>query len=164
MLLKRIAKGSEMKHSAGVLAYRRRPHGPEVFLVHPGGPYWRNKDIHAWSIPKGEFEDEEPLTAAKREFLEETGQQINGEFLPLPPLAGPRKVIHAFLVESENLDPERIVSNTFPLQWPPKSGRIQHFPEVDAAAWFSLDEARKKLHKHQLPLLDVLEQHFAGSP
>lgn len=149
-----------MKHSAGVLAYRRQVSGPEVFLVHPGGPYWRNKDVQAWSIPKGEFENEEPLNAARREFLEETGQKIDGDFIALSPIAGPRKVLHAFLVESENLDPEHISSNTFPLQWPPKSGQIQHFPEVDAAAWFSIEEARKKLHKHQLPLLDVLVKHL----
>lgn len=150
-----------MKQTAGILAYRWRRGKPELFLVHPGGPYWKNKDVRAWSIPKGEFEDEAPLVAAQREFLEETGQAIHGEFTALPPLPGPRKILHAFLIESDTPDPDRIQSNTFPLQWPPKSGHIQHFPEVDAAAWFGIDAARAKLHKNQLPLVDALLKQLA---
>ena len=145
------------KQSAGLLVYRRRNGGLEVLLVHPGGPYWAKKDEGAWSIPKGEFEQgEEPLQAAKREFREETGLSVDGEFRPLQPVRERTgKTVHAFAVEA-GLDAASIRSNTFELEWPPKSGRMQEFPEIDRAAWFSLDEARAKIHAGQAGLLDQL--------
>jgi predicted NUDIX family NTP pyrophosphohydrolase len=147
-----VAKAS----SAGVLVYRRRSR-LEVLLVHPGGPFWAKKDDGAWSIPKGEFaEGEDPLTAARRELAEETGLVVDRELRPLGSVkqAG-GKVVHAWALEGD-LDASAIRSNTFSMEWPPRSGRMQQFPEVDRAAWFSIDEARVKLLKGQLPLLDVL--------
>jgi predicted NUDIX family NTP pyrophosphohydrolase len=143
--------------SAGILVYRRRGAGLEVFLVHPGGPFWAKKDLAAWSIPKGEFgDDEDPLAAALREFAEETGQTIAGDFLPLAPVKQPsRKIVHAFAVEAD-IDPENIVSNAFGLEWPPRSGRMQRFPEVDRAAWFPLEEAKRRIHAGLVPLLEEL--------
>jgi predicted NUDIX family NTP pyrophosphohydrolase len=143
--------------SAGILVYRRQGADLEVFLVHSGGPFWAKKDLAAWSIPKGEFgDDEDPLAAALREFSEETGQTIDGEFLPLTPVKQKsRKLVHAFAVAGE-VDPDRIVSNEFELEWPPRSGRVQRFPEVDRAAWFPLDEARRRIHRGLVPLLDEL--------
>ena len=149
--------------SAGVLLYRRRDGVPEVFLVHPGGPFWAKKDEGAWSIPKGEFDpSEDALTAAKREFEEETGLVVEGEFRPLKPIrqAG-GKLVHAFALEGD-LDPKAIHSNSFEMEWPPRSGRRQAFPEVDRAAWFPLDVAREKIHKGQVGLLDALERMVAG--
>jgi predicted NUDIX family NTP pyrophosphohydrolase len=143
-----------MQKSAGILLYRKKGNNPEVFLVHPGGPFWKNKD--AWSIPKGEFTEEDPLVAAKREFEEETGSRIEGAFkelLPVKQKSG--KLIYAWAVEGE-FDPSAIVSNVFPLEWPPKSGKYQNFPEVDRAGWFSLEEARVKLLPAQVPLLEQL--------
>ena len=128
-----------------------------MFLVHPGGPFWMKKDEHAWSIPKGEFTDEDALAAARREFEEETGQVIEGEAMPLEPFRGSGKWIHVFAIESESPDPGNVRSNTFELEWPPRSGRLQQFPEVDRAGWFTLAEARQKLHKGQGPLVDQLE-------
>lgn len=151
-----------MKRTAGILAYRRTPAGVEVFLVHPGGPYWKNKEVHGWSMPKGEFTDEPAEAAARREFEEETGQTLDGELTPLPPIRASGKEIHAFVIESDAPDPERIRSNTFELEWPPGSGRHQTFPEVDRAGWFSLADARTRLHKGQLPLLDALVRHLDG--
>lgn len=145
-----------MKASAGILAYRHGQQGVEVFLVHPGGPFWKNKDEHAWSIPKGEFADEDPLDAARREFAEETGQSIDGEFVALEPVRSSGKVIHAFAVASDRPDPARLDSNTFEMEWPPRSGRRQAFPEVDQAAWVPLEEAAGKLHKNQRTLVDRL--------
>jgi predicted NUDIX family NTP pyrophosphohydrolase len=142
--------------SAGVLVYRRRSR-LEVLLVHPGGPFWAKKDDGAWSIPKGEFaEGEDPLTAARRELAEETGLVVDRELRPLGSVkqAG-GKVVHAWALEGD-LDASAIRSNTFSMEWPPRSGRMQQFPEVDRAAWFSIDEARVKLLKGQLPLLDAL--------
>lgn len=146
-----------MQQSAGFLVYRRGPQGWEVFLVHPGGPYWKNKDDGAWSIVKGEFGlDEEPLSAARREFREEVGQEIRGEFLPLTPVRQKGgKVVHAWAVEGE-VDPSRLKSNLYEIEWPPRSGRRQAFPEVDRGGWFSLAEARRKLLAGQRPLLDEL--------
>lgn len=139
--------------------FRFRTGKPEALLVHPGGPFWVNRDLGAWSIPKGEFrEGEDPLAAAQREFEEETGFPARGEFIPLPPLKQPHgKIISAWAFEGE-ADPGRIKSNTFTLEWPPKSGRQQEFPEVDRAAWFSLDEARQKIVPGQIGFLDELEQ------
>jgi predicted NUDIX family NTP pyrophosphohydrolase len=147
-----------VKKSAGILAYRRGERGLEVFLVHPGGPFWKNKDEHAWSIPKGEFDDEDPLDAARREFAEETGQSIDGEFVALEPVRSAGKIIHAFAVAADSPDPGRLDSNTFEMAWPPRSGRRQSFPEVDRAAWVPLEEAAGKLHKNQQALVDRLAQ------
>jgi predicted NUDIX family NTP pyrophosphohydrolase len=136
--------------SAGLLLYRRTAAGLEVFLVHPGGPFWAKKDAGAWSIPKGEFApDEDPLTAARREFTEETGFPIDGDFRPLQPIKQKGgKVVHAWAVEGD-VDPSRIKSNTFTFH-----GR--EFPEIDRAAWFPLALAREKILAGQLPLLEQL--------
>lgn len=148
-----------MKESAGILAYRRVGGGVEIFLVHPGGPFWKNKDAHAWSIPKGEIgAGEEALAAARREFAEETGQTIDGEFTALAPVRGPGKVIHAFAVASDAPDPARLDSNTFEMEWPPRSGRMQAFPEADRAAWVPLEAAAGKLHKNQCALVERLAE------
>ena len=144
------------KFSAGLLLYRRRGE-LEVFLVHPGGPYWAKKDLGAWSLPKGEFEEgEEPLEAAKREFTEETGCFIEGEFRRFDPLKQRSgKIIHAWAVEAD-CDAAQIRSNLFSLEWPPKSGRQQQFPEIDRAAWFNIAEARKRIVPGQVGFLDQL--------
>jgi predicted NUDIX family NTP pyrophosphohydrolase len=153
------------RQSAGILVYRRSKDGLEVFLVHPGGPFWAKKDQGAWSIPKGEFaEDEEGLAAARREFCEEIGHEIAGEFIALTPRRQPsRKTVHAWAVEGE-VDATRLKSNEFELEWPPRSGRIQRFPEVDAGAWFSLDEAKARIQAGQLPILEELAQLLEGRP
>jgi predicted NUDIX family NTP pyrophosphohydrolase len=147
------------KISAGLLLYRRRPGGPEVFLVHPGGPFWAKKDAGAWSIPKGEVDlGEDRLAAARREFQEETGVEIAGDFRALDPVRQPGgKLVHAWAVEGD-CDAAAIRSNSFEMEWPPRSGRQQAFPEVDRAAWLDLASARVKLTKGQLPLLDQLER------
>lgn len=145
------------KQSAGLLVYKRVDGRLSVFLVHPGGPFWAKKDFGAWSIPKGEFHaGEDGLTAARREFTEETGQTVDGHFHALTACCQKGgKTIFAWAVESD-VD-EAIVSNTFEMEWPPKSGRIQAFPEVDRASWFTIDEARKRINKGQLPLLEELQ-------
>lgn len=146
-----------MAHSAGLLLYRLDPF--EVMLVHPGGPYWVNKDDGAWSIPKGEYDPErdDPLETAKREFSEETGTDLaTGDSIDLGEItqkAG--KVVRAFAVEGD-LDAEAIVSNTFTMEWPPRSGTSREFPEVDRAAWFGPDDARAKLNPAQVELVDRL--------
>lgn len=139
------------------MLYRRRLGVLEILLVHPGGPYWARKDDGAWSIPKGEYgPGEDALQAAQREFLEETGFAVNGPFLTLKPVRQPSgKIISAWAVEGD-LDAAQLRSNTFPLEWPPKSGVIQSFPEVDRAAWFALTDARAKLSPGQRPLLDAI--------
>jgi predicted NUDIX family NTP pyrophosphohydrolase len=150
------------KLSAGILLYRRRAGGIEVFLVHPGGPFWAKKDDGAWSIPKGEAAPgEELLAAARREFREETGFAIDGAFRALPPVrqAG-GKTVQGWAVEGD-CDADAVKSNAFSLEWPPRSGRRQDFPEIDRAAWFDLAAARRKLTRGQLPLLDALE-HLLG--
>lgn len=145
------------RQSAGILLFRG--HGPdlEVLLVHPGGPLWARKDAGAWTIPKGEFgDDEDPLAAARREFAEETGQSLAGPFHPLAPVrqrAG--KLVHAWACRGD-FDPAALRSNTFELEWPPRSGRRQSFPEVDRAAFFSLAVARTKINPAQAALLDEL--------
>lgn len=143
--------------SAGLLLYRRAAGGWEVMLVHPGGPYWARKDIGAWSIPKGEIEaGEEALAAARREFEEETGASVSGEFVPLPPVKlRSGKVIHAWAVRAD-FDPEALRSNLFSMEWPPKSGQQREFPEADRAGWFGIGAARLKIHPGQAPLLDSL--------
>ena len=144
------------KMSAGILLYRRRG-ALEVFLAHPGGPFWAKKDLGAWSLPKGEFvEGEAPLAAAVREFTEETGFPICGDFRELAPIRQRSgKTIHAWAVEGD-VDPAELRSNIFSLEWPPKSGRQQEFPEVDRAAWFDLAEARRRIIAGQAGFLDQL--------
>jgi predicted NUDIX family NTP pyrophosphohydrolase len=147
---------STSKTSAGILLFRRIHGGLEVLLAHPGGPYWARKDEHSWSIPKGEFEAESPLEAAKREFGEETGGTITGEPIPLSPVKQKGgKTVHAFAVE-QDFDPAGLTSNTFAMEWPPKSGRVAQYPEIDRAAWFTPEVARTKLMLGQVPLLDEL--------
>ena len=134
----------------------------EVFLVHPGGPLWKNKDDTAWSIPKGEFdEDEEPLQAAIREFLEETGIPVSGEFIELKRvvLKGGKKVFAWAL--KKNIDADLIQSNHFEMEWPPRSGKYQSFPEVDKGAWFTIDEAKKKINGMQAALIEELQKKLA---
>lgn len=145
------------KTSAGMLLYRWRRSRLEVFLVHPGGPFWARKDAGAWTIPKGEFAPgDDPLAAARREFAEETGLALTGEPVALQPVrqAG-GKIVHAFALEGD-ADPAAIASNRFVIEWPPRSGRQQEFPEVDRAGWFGLAEARRKLLASQHGLLDQL--------
>ena len=145
------------KKSAGLLMYRYRDLKLEVFLVHPGGPFWAKKDEGAWSIPKGEYTDEEdPLTAARREFKEETGCEAAGDFIPLSPLKQPGgKVISAWAFEGD-CPADAIKSNTFTLEWPPRSGKKAQFPEVDRAAWFSIEQAKKKILKGQIGFIEEL--------
>jgi predicted NUDIX family NTP pyrophosphohydrolase len=149
------------KKSAGILAYRFKNLMPEVFLVHPGGPFWAKKDEAAWSIPKGEFtDDENPLDAARREFREETGMEISGRFIALTPRKqSSGKIVFAWAVEAE-IAAEKITSNTFELEWPPRSGMKKTFPEVDRAQWYSLPEAQIKIHKGQAGFLDELLLKF----
>lgn len=143
--------------SAGVLLYRDGLEGPEVFLIHPGGPFWAHKDAGAWSIPKGEYgAGEDPLQVAQREFLEETGVAAQGPFVALRPVRqSGGKVVTAWAARG-NLDPAQLRSNTFSLEWPPRSGVQREFPEVDRGAWFSLAEARVRLLASQRPLLEEL--------
>jgi predicted NUDIX family NTP pyrophosphohydrolase len=147
------------KISAGLLLYRVRRGAPEVFLVHPGGPFWAKKDAGAWSIPKGEASPgEDLLAAAQREFREETGLDIGGHFRALVPIRqSSGKLVHAWAVEGD-CDADTIRSNTFEMEWPPRSGQRQEVPEVDRAAWLDLPTARVKILKGQLGLLDQLER------
>ncbi len=147
------------KKSAGLLMYRRRRGVLEVFLVHPGGPFWAKKDAGSWSIPKGEYmPGEDPLEAAKREFEEETSFKASGEFIVLTPRKQPSgKVIAAWASEGD-CDASAIKSNTFLMEWPSRSGRQQEFPEVDRAGWFSISVAREKIIKGQSGFLDELTQ------
>jgi predicted NUDIX family NTP pyrophosphohydrolase len=153
------------KQSAGLLVFRERAdQGLEVLLVHPGGPFWATKDDGAWSIPKGELRDgEDALAAARRELAEEIGWDVDGDFLPLRPVrqAGGKTVL-AWAVRADG-DATRIRSNTFTLEWPPKSGRQVTFPEVDRAGWFRLDAARRKILQGQRALLDELAQRIDAS-
>jgi predicted NUDIX family NTP pyrophosphohydrolase len=151
------------KLSAGVLLYRRRDRGLEVFLVHPGGPFWKGKDIGAWSIPKGEYSSgEDPLSAAKREFLEETGFELcPGALHPLNEVKlTSGKVVRAWAIEGDCA--ESIQSNLFSMEWPPRSGKMQEFPEVDRAAWFTLETARMMIHTAQSTFLDRLVDLVEG--
>jgi predicted NUDIX family NTP pyrophosphohydrolase len=145
--------------SAGLLLFRTVAGALEVLLVHPGGPFWAKRDEGAWSIPKGEVAvDEDPLQAALREFREETGRSVHGDFIPLGSLRQPGgKTVHAWAVRAE-FDPSQLESNTFVMEWPPRSGRLQTFPEIDCAAWFPLDIARVKMLKGQVGFLDGLKR------
>lgn len=151
-----------MRKSAGILLYRRQHKGIEVFLVHPGGPFWQDKEEGAWSIPKGEFaEGEDPLLAARREFREETGKEVDGDFLELQPVQQKGgKRVYAWAVEGD-MDAANIVSNTFRQEYPYKSGKWITVPEVDKAAWFTLDEARTKINPAQAALFDDLRQKLS---
>jgi predicted NUDIX family NTP pyrophosphohydrolase len=153
----KAAQKRSKKRSAGILMYRRGGAGLELLLVHPGGPFWKNKDLGAWSIPKGEYaEGEDPLAVAKREFEEETGARVAGDLLPLGEIvqAG-GKAVTAFAVAGD-FDPATLSSNTFDLEWPPRSGRKSTFPEVDRAQWFAPEEARSKILASQGELIDRL--------
>ena len=143
------------RQSAGLLMFRRRGAGVEFLLVHPGGPFWKHKDLGVWSIPKGEYaEGEDALAAAKREFEEETGVAPRGEFLALGKVTqASGKIVTAWAFEGD-CDAEAIQSNTFSMEWPPKSGKQQEFPEVDRAGWFALEPARSKILKAQAEFLD----------
>jgi predicted NUDIX family NTP pyrophosphohydrolase len=152
------------KRSAGLLVYRRRLGEIEVFLVHPGGPYWAKKDLGAWSVPKGEYgPDEDPLAAARREFSEETGfPPPEGPYLPLVPRKQPGgKVVSAWAVEGD-LDPDQMRSGNFSMEWPPRSGRTAEFPEADRGGWFGLDEARERIARGQAGFLGDLLDKLAG--
>ena len=145
------------KQSAGILLYRERSGELEVLLVHPGGPYWAKKDLGAWSVPKGEFiEGEDPLATARREFAEETGTQLEGDAVALGAVtqAG-GKTVHAWAVKGD-MDPAGFRSNTFSMEWPPRSGKRVEVPEVDQVAWFPLDQAREKINPAQAAFLDRL--------
>lgn len=145
------------KRSAGLVVYRLDAGQLRFLLVHPGGPYWARKEEGAWSIPKGEHgEDEDALTAALREFEEELGTRPDGDFIPLEPVRQKGgKVVEAWGVAGD-LDPGEIRSNTFTMEWPPNSGRTQSFPEIDRAAWMSLEEARRRVNPAQVALLEEL--------
>jgi predicted NUDIX family NTP pyrophosphohydrolase len=147
-----------VKQSAGILLYRERNNEYEVFLIHPGGPLWKNKEKHAWSIPKGEFDNtEKAIEAALREFKEETGYELAGEFVELTPVKQHSgKIVFAFAQEKD-LDETKITSNLFEMEWPPKSGKTKHFPEADKAGWFEIEEAKEKIFKGQENLLYELE-------
>ena len=148
------------RKSAGLLMYRFRGNELEVFLVHPGGPFWAGKDLGSWSIPKGEYASnlEMPLDVAKREFREETGYEADGDFIPLIPVKQPgQKIITAWAFDGD-CDPTKIKSNTFKMQWPPKSGKEMEFPEVDRAEWFTIHTAKQKLLKGQVGFLEELCQ------
>jgi len=153
------------KKSAGLLLYRWRRGVPEVLLVHPGGPSWAKKDEGSWSIPKGEYEPgEDPLEVAKREFQEETGYQATGEFIPLTPRKQPSgKVITAWAFEGD-CDASAVKSNTFSMEWPPRSGKQKEFPEIDRAGWFTIQMGKGKILKGQAGFSEELEQILAGEP
>lgn len=147
------------KQSAGILLFRKTVHETEVFLVHPGGPFWKNKDKGAWSIPKGEFNDSEnALEAAQREFLEETGIKLSGKFTELKPVRlKSGKEVFAWAIEKD-IGFENLISNNFEMEWPPHSGKRQSFPEVDKGEWMNIEEARGKLNGMQVSFLDQLQQ------
>ncbi|MBA3705313.1 MAG: NUDIX domain-containing protein [Bacteroidetes bacterium] len=146
------------KKSAGILLYRLKNSFPEVLLAHPGGPFFVKKDLGVWTIPKGEYTDaEEPLEAAKREFKEETGMYVNGEFIALTPVKlKSSKTVNAWAIQGD-IDPTKIKSNLFELEWPPKSGLIKHFPEIDKAEWFNTDDAKEKINPGQIGFIEQLE-------
>lgn len=147
------------KTSAGILLYRFKNNEPEYFLVHPGGPFWAKKDMAAWSVPKGEFDKEETAEqAARREFYEETGVIVIADLFSLTPVKqSSGKTVYAFAAESD-IDASAVKSNFFEMEWPPRSGKKQSFPEIDKAGWFTLKEAKEKIVAYQAPLLEELHQ------
>lgn len=151
------------KTSAGILLFRRHSGSIQVLLVHPGGPFWKDRDEGAWSIPKGEIADGEPaLDAARREFEEETGFTLAGPFEALAPVKQKSgKVVYAWAAE-EDLDPGAMRSNTFTMEWPPRSGVQRTFPEADCASWFSIPDAARKINAGQVPLLRELAARLGG--
>jgi predicted NUDIX family NTP pyrophosphohydrolase len=173
-ILKKMKLKNTTRQSAGILLYRLTPSPaaegpakagpaptPEFFLVHPGGPFWKNKDAGTWTIPKGEFTNEEPaLDAAIREFREETGVQLKGYFQPLSPIRQKGgKRVYAWAIAGD-LDPEKLVSNSFELEWPRGSGRMKPFPEVDKGAWYTLEAARTIINPAQIAFLDELSDQL----
>jgi predicted NUDIX family NTP pyrophosphohydrolase len=146
-----------MKRSAALLVYKHAPGGIQVFLVHPGGPFWAKKDLGAWSIPKGEFDDsEDGLAAARREFREEVGQEIDGDVIALTPVKQRGgKMVHPWAIEGE-VDETAVQSNEFEMEWPPRSGRKARFPEIDQGRWFFIAEAKRRILPAQAPILDEL--------
>ncbi len=145
------------KKSAGILMYRSQKDVLEVLLIHPGGPFWTKKDIGSWSIPKGEYTDtEDPFTVAKREFEEETSFQVDGDFTHLTPREQPSGKIVSIWTVKGDYDASKIKSNTFLMEWPPRSGKKQEFPEVDRGEWFTVDTAKKKLLKGQVGFIEEL--------
>ena len=145
-----------------MLVYRMRDEDVDVFLVHPGGPFWAKKDAGAWSIPKGEFETEQPLVAAMREFEEETGLKISGDFIELKPVKQKGgKIVYAWAVEAD-FDASDIQSNMFKLEWPPKSGVMRDYPEVDRAGWFDLETAKLKMLASQTGLIEQLQEFLSA--
>jgi predicted NUDIX family NTP pyrophosphohydrolase len=154
------------KQSAGILLFRRTTNSVEVLLGHAGGPFWKKKDSGAWSIPKGEYEpDEDSLVAARREFQEETGQAVpEGETIDLGSMKRKDgKIIQIWAVEGE-IDAKHIMSNSFEMEWPPKTGQMQSFPEIDKAAWYSLAKAPVKMHKGQDVFIERLAEHLGVDP
>ena len=153
-----------MKQSAGILAYKFVDKTIFFLLVHPGGPFWKNKDLESWSIPKGEFnEGEEPLAAAVREFKEETGFDVDGDFIELEYVKlKSGKIVHAWAVEFD-FDVSLLVSNNFEMEWPPKSGKLQNFPEVDRAEWFQPAEALKKINPAQSDFIVQMVSKISSS-
>ena len=149
------------KKSAGILLFRIKNQVLEVLLMHPGGPFWTNKDAGTWSIPKGEIEENEAgWDAAKREFEEETSVKISGEGKELMPVRQKNnKLVFAWAVR-QDLDPDSIKSNFFEIEWPPKSGKLKSFPEMDKAGWFTLPEAKQKILEAQIPLIEELESRL----
>ncbi|MEO8406358.1 MAG: NUDIX domain-containing protein [Chitinophagaceae bacterium] len=146
------------KKSAGILLYRMNNKEIEVLLVHPGGPFWKNKDEGSWTIPKGEADDdnEELLATAIREFEEETGTALKGNFIELTPVKQKSgKLVYAWAIKGD-LNEKKITSNTFEIEWPPKSGKMQSFPEIDRAEWFIIKQAKEKINAAQVALLDEL--------
>jgi predicted NUDIX family NTP pyrophosphohydrolase len=154
------------KHSAGILMYRIRNRALELLLAHPGGPFWARRNIGAWSIPKGEFDPhgEKPLSAAKREFEEETGHAIDGDFVDLG-ISRQKggKTVHAWAVQGD-LDPAKMKSNTFSMEWPPRSGKQQTFPEIDQVDWFDVETAKGKINNGQVVFIERLLEDLSSSP
>ncbi len=149
--------------SAGILAFRRN-RGLELLLVHPGGPYWRNKDAGAWSIPKGQVESGDPVACAKREFKEETGFTAAGKLMPLQPVRQKGgKTVHAFALEGD-FDLTKFASNEFEMEWPPRSGKRRRFPEVDRIAYFKVATARRKILPAQRPFIEELVRRLREEP
>ncbi|MBE8726198.1 NUDIX hydrolase [Flavobacterium hungaricum] len=153
-----------MKQSAGILLYKFVDKTVFFFLVHPGGPFWKNKDLESWSIPKGEFtDDEEPLDAAIREFKEETGFEVDGDFIKLEHVKlKSGKIVHAWAVDFD-LDEALLKSNNFEMEWPPKSGKLESFPEVDKGEWFQTDDALKKINPAQADFIIQMVSKISAS-